>query len=353
MDDLIDTTWTQHKSEYEASTAAASMKAVPSAVAFELEQTDAEFPVRLLHLERMPLCLYGRGEAAVLEDAGIAIIGARNATPYGIRVAEMIAGWAADAGLVVYSGCARGCDQAAHRAALAAGGKTVAVMGCGADVAYPRRAHALLDCIATQGCVLSQYPWGTPPDKFRFRERNRLIAALSILVIVVEARIPSGTFSTVEHAVQLGTALAAVPGSLFSPESAAPNRLITEGAIPITTREDLLQACALNVAWYRLPKEPMTISTLSSDDNEAYKKHPTNTSVIKAEGAESSSAQDRLLHALRASPASIDEAAHDLEMAASEVISLCNRLEFEGRIERFPDGRYGCVSYPETVIPRV
>jgi len=291
--------------------------------AFELERGDANFPEVLLGIEDAPKRLYGVGCEDALET-GIAVIGARNATPYGMRAAQLVASWAAELGLVVYSGCARGCDQAAHRGALEAGGRTVAVMGCGADVVYPKRADKLLGDIAKHGAVISEYRWNTPPRRFRFRERNRLIAALSLLVVVTEARLPSGTLSAVHHALDLGVAVAAVPGSIFCLESAAPNRLISEGAFPLCCRQDLAFACGLSSSrenvncLFRLESERSTDFDDQSDDA---------ISLIR--------------RTLQSMPFLPDELAEELDISLAEVIEILGHLEVQGQVKRYPDGRYG------------
>ncbi|MCL2881415.1 MAG: DNA-protecting protein DprA [Coriobacteriia bacterium] len=297
---------------------------------FELETTDEFYPRQLLDYEQAPEVIYGRGQASTLRP-GVAIIGARNATPYGISAARAVATWAVARGLAVYSGCARGCDQAAHRGALEAGGSTVAVLGCGADVAYPNRAAGLLDEITGAGCVVSKYAWGTPPAAYRFRERNWLIAALSQLVVVVEARIPSGTFSTVEHALDLGVGLAAVPGSIFCPESQAPNRFIGEGAIPLTCQGDLDSAIERFLpieVQERIPGDPEAGSSAGETCQLAL---PVAT-------------DDQLLRILAAQPTGLEELARELSLSPREAMLRCSRAEIEGVVERYPDGRYGLSS---------
>ena len=296
---------------------------------FELESTDELYPCQLLDYEQAPEVIYGRGQAAALRP-GVAIIGARNATPYGISAARAVASWAVERGLTVYSGCARGCDQAAHRGALEAGGATVAVLGCGADVAYPTRAVRLLDEIAVAGCVVSKYAWGTPPMAYRFRERNWLIAALSQFVVVVEARIPSGTFSTVEHALDLGVGLAAVPGSIFCPESQAPNRFIGEGAIPLTCQSDLDSAI----------ERFLPGGVLNDDLGETEDESGGGASQLRLPVA----ADEQLLRMLAAQPISLDELARELCLSSREAMLRCSRAEIEGVVERYPDGRYGLSS---------
>jgi len=298
--------------------------------AFEIEKDDACYPELLLEREVTPDILYGLGQENALQP-GVAIIGARNATPYGRRIAKLVAGWAAELGLVVYSGAARGCDQAAHHGALEAGGKTVAVMGCGADVPYPSRAGDLLAEIARSGAVISQYAWGMPPMKYRFRERNRLIAALSDLVVVVEARLPSGTLSTVHHALELGVPVAAVPGSILHLESAAPNRLISEGAFPICCRDDLAIACNLSSnrtdidALIRPSRNPGDDSGDGFDD-----------------GADDESQAGKLFAILRSEASLPDDLAQSLSLSLGEIFEILGHLEVQGQVMRLPDGRYAC-----------
>ncbi|MDR1776030.1 MAG: DNA-protecting protein DprA [Actinomycetes bacterium] len=293
---------------------------------FEITADDAAYPEMLRFIEDPPATIYGRGNESAL-TAGVAIIGARNATPYGKAAAKMIAGWAADLGLVVYSGCARGCDQAAHRGALDAGGRTVAVLGCGADIAYPSRASDLLDEIAETGAVISGYPWGMPPMKHQFIARNRLIIALSRLLVVTEARLPSGTFSAVHHALDLGVPIAAVPGSIFCQESAAPNKLIAEGATLISSHEDFLIACGLIEGYLSTFAQEQTALDLDDDREEV--------DVTPA---------DAILHALRAQPAGPDQLIEQLGFTGPVVLRTLTELEISAQVTRYPDGRYGAAA---------
>lgn len=258
--------------------------------------------------------LYVRGRVEALSPL-VGIVGARLATPYGIKAAQLVATWAVEAGFGVVSGGARGCDQAAHRGALEGGGMTVAVMGCGADVAYPKRADALLEQIAQTGAIASLYPWGTHPLKYRFVERNRLIAALSSLLVVVEAGIPSGTFSTVDAAAELGTPIAAIPGSIFSPSSAGPNRLLSEGAHCLVERDDFLAALELIAG--RSPDNRPEISLDSIAPLEA---------------------------ALRSQPLTVEEIARRGRMTIPEALVFIERLVCQEKITPFDGGRFMIVN---------
>jgi len=333
---------------------------------FELVPDDAFYPEILSLRENAPHPIYGIGREDALGQ-GIAIIGARNATPYGKRIAKLVATWAADLGLVVYSGGARGCDQVAHQGALEAGGSTVAVMGCGADIVYPSRSGKLLDEIAQDGAVISEYPWQSPPMKYRFRQRNRLIAALSDLVVVVEARLPSGTLSTVHHALDMGVPVAAVPGSILHLESAAPNRLISEGAFPICCRDDLALACNFSETRSSISALYEGFEAMAKDgrkqqggkDRQGVPDMNPQTSVAKVTGdagvqtrlpfeSELESHAGKIFTALRGMPALPDELARDLDLSLGEVLETLGHFEVQGHVIRYPDGRYGSCGHYES-----
>jgi DNA processing protein len=253
------------------------------------------------------------GDPSLLEP-GLAVIGSRKATPYGRSCARRFADFAARHGVCVVSGAAYGCDLEAHRAALDARGPSVAVLGCGPDVDYPAASARVLASLRDTGAVVAEVPFGSEPRPWAFPRRNRIIAALSVAVLVTEAALPSGTFSTADHALEAGREVFAVPGSIFSPGSAGTNRLIRQGATPITHEDDLadaLGACGLLLP----PREP--------------------------EPDPRARARDPLEAALAADPMTPDAAAHALGLEIVEVLRKLGRLETEGRIARYPDGRYG------------
>lgn len=282
---------------------------------FELRLGDADYPAQLAELPDAPKVLYGIGDPSALQP-GLAVIGARKATPYGIAAARIFSGWAAEAGYVVYSGAAIGCDQAAHAAALDRGGTTVAVMAGGADVAYPTGARTMIDRIAQSGAVVSEHRWGTEPTRWRFRTRNRIIAGLSRVLLVVEARIPSGTFTTVEYALDADRTVVAVPGSIFAPECRGPNRFIADGARPIAEVEDLASVLASDL--FQPPRAVSLWESLPSGADE-----------------------DPLLGALRADPMRPDDAARALGLDIVTAMRRIGALEVAGEVRRYPDGRYG------------
>jgi DNA processing protein len=204
---------------------------------------DDEYPASLEHLADPPLALFVRGRP-VHAGAGVAIVGARACSGLGRDVATELGRRVAGAGLPVVSGAARGIDTAAHEGALAAAGVTIAVLG-GGIAPVPARSRSLVDRVLQRGTVVSEYAPGVPPDGFRFPARNRIVAALSRALVVVEGGEHSGSLISAEHALELGRDVFAVPGAVTSPLSAAPHRLIREGAGLIRDADDLLAELGL------------------------------------------------------------------------------------------------------------
>lgn len=282
-------------------------------VTSEIDSDDSRYPAALRDLPEPPATLYCIGDVKLLQP-GLAIVGARRATPYGLDCTRRFAGWAARAGVAVVSGAATGCDQAAHRAAIDAGGRTIAVLGCGADVDYPATARTLLALMREHHLVVSEVPWGSPPTRFAFPRRNRIIAALSVAVLVVEAGLPSGTFSTADAALDLGRAVLAVPGSINSPESRGSNRLIRQGAPPITDVSELAAELA-----------PVGLVLRQSDTGAPSIASPAGPIEVM----------------LAADPMRADDVAHALDLDIVTAIRHLGMLELQGRVVRYRDGRYG------------
>jgi DNA processing protein len=203
------------------------------------------FPALLAELHDPPAKLYVRGDPGVLAGPAVAVVGARSCSSYGAQVARELARELARAGVAVVSGLARGIDGEAHRGALETAGKTVAVLGCGIDRDYPR-SHADLACrIRARGAVVSEYPPGVEPAPWRFPARNRIIAALSLATVVVEARERSGALITADFALELGRDVFAVPGEITAALSAGTNDLLRQGAAPLLSAPDVLSAIGL------------------------------------------------------------------------------------------------------------
>ncbi|MDO4399344.1 MAG: DNA-processing protein DprA [Coriobacteriia bacterium] len=292
-------------------------KSGPRGTRLCIPRDDALFPKQLLTIPRCPDKLYVIGDAGPLWQ-GISIIGARKATPYGRGCARRFASIAAELGICVVSGGALGCDSEAHRGALDVGGKTVAVLGGGCDCPYPARNRGLFQSIVDSGgAVVSEQDWDAPPLPWMFRERNRIIAGMSLATLVVEAGLPSGTFSTADEALAAGRDVLAIPGSITSPTSAGSNRLIAQGATPIIDDESFESALSSLYGVLR---------------------HPDATHMAPIP-------DDPLIAALMASPMRTDEimAAGFADSFPSLQIMLA-QLEQQGIICRYPDGRYGPTS---------
>ena len=263
---------------------------------------DAHYPPQLLHLHDPPPVLWSRGDWATLSKQVVAIVGTRRATSYGQRATRAIAGALARQGACIVSGMALGVDACAHRAALDAEGRTVAVLGTGADLSYPRAHAALHREIAHRGLLVSELPPGAKSDPGSFPRRNRIIAALASLTIVVEAPELSGALITSKSALELGRDVAAVPGTIESPQSVGSNRLLRDGAHVITSVEDALCLVGLNP---RVRLEP----ELRGD------------------------AEVRVWRALERGGSSLDELCTRTAMPVAECLTAVTSLELRGIVE--------------------
>lgn len=206
---------------------------------------DPDYPPLLRTIACPPPVLYLRGRVESSHGVVVAIIGSRSATSYGRRTAQCLARDLAGRGVAVVSGLAQGVDAEAHAGCLAGGGSTIAVLGCGLDVVYPRINSRLYRRIAETGLLVSEYPLGTRPDGFRFPARNRIIAGLSRGVVVVEAARRSGTMITVQHALEEGREVFAVPGQVDSAKSAGSHWLLQQGAGLVVCADDIVQGVGL------------------------------------------------------------------------------------------------------------
>jgi DNA processing protein len=211
------------------------------------------YPPLLAELHDPPAAIHVRGDTEVLAEPAVAIVGARSCSSYGTGVARELARELARAGVVVVSGLARGIDGEAHRGTLEGGGRTVAVLGCGIDRDYPRSHSELARRIREHGAVVSEYPPGVEPAPWRFPARNRIIAGLCAATVVVEARERSGALITADFALELGRDVFAVPGEITSALSAGTNDLLRQGAAPLLSAGDVLEALGLEPAVRQLP----------------------------------------------------------------------------------------------------
>lgn len=208
---------------------------------------DENYPRLLKEIEQPPPVLYVRGELSPEDERSVAVVGTRRVTSYGRRVAEDIADALARNGVTVISGLARGVDAIAHQAALEAGGRTLAVMGCGLDTIYPPENRRLAERILERGAWISDYPPATPPEGSNFPPRNRIISGLSLAVVIVEAGEKSGALITAAFAADQGREVFAVPGYITAPQSRGTNRLIRDGAHPLLEPRDILETLNLTM----------------------------------------------------------------------------------------------------------
>lgn len=266
------------------------------------------YPERLSHIADPPALLGVVGDPRVLGLPMVAIVGARAASAYGLSVARSLAAGLVTAGVVVVSGLARGVDAAAHEGALEAGGLTVAVQACGLDRIYPVGHRSLARRIAERGAVLSEMPPGTPPRGPYFPLRNRIISGLCSAVVVVEARLRSGSLVTARHALAQGVEVLAVPGPVDVATSEGPNALLRDGAAPVLDAGDVLAVFGLS------PAERPAPAALPGG-------------------------QQQLIEALQHDPATADQLARRLNRSVAELALDLVELELAGRVRSDRDGR--------------
>ena len=226
---------------------------------------DELYPLRLKEIDQPPPVLYVRGTLTTEDSWAVAVVGTRRVSAYGRQVTEDLALFLASNGVTVVSGLARGVDAIAHQAALKAGGRTIAVLGCGVDRIYPPEHTQLAEKIMANGALVSDYALGTPPDASNFPPRNRIISGLSMATVVVEAGETSGALITAQFAVDQGREVFAVPGNILALQSKGTNRLIAQGARPMLSVHDLLDVLNLT----RVTEQRFVSKVLPADETEA------------------------------------------------------------------------------------
>ena len=287
---------------------------------------DANYPSALLTIADPPPVLYVKGRAELLNRKSIAMVGSRNATLQGIQNARRFAHVLSTAGLTVVSGLALGIDGAAHEGALSeitTEGSTIAVTGTGLDLVYPAKHRELAHQIAVHGCLVSEYPLGTPGIASNFPRRNRIISGLSQGVLVVEAAAQSGSLITARSALEQGRDVFAIPGSIHSPLSKGCHQLIRQGAKLVESAQDIL--------------EEIHIQSTPLKEKFSTPHVAVNTA---ANSVNASALTNQLLHAAGHDPVSVDELAARTTMTMAEVQASLLELELEGRIERLASGMY-------------
>lgn len=201
-----------------------------------------QYPAILKEIKDFPKVLFYKGNLSIINKRCAAVVGSRKTTQYGRTTAKNISGRLSEKDIIVVSGMAKGIDTCAHRGSLEVSGNTIAVLGCGIDICYPKENRELKTEIENRGLVISEYPPGTAPEKYYFPQRNRIISGLSELTVVVQAGNNSGALITAELAAEQGREVFAVPGNIDSQYNLGNNKLIKEGAIPVTNIEEILES---------------------------------------------------------------------------------------------------------------
>jgi DNA processing protein len=231
-----------------------------------ITRLDENYPRLLKEIDQPPPVLYIKGSFTLKDDWAVAIVGTRRVTSYGRQVASEVANQLARQGVTIVSGLARGVDSIAHDAAIRAGGRTIAVLGCGVDRVYPPEHRSLAEKVISQGALISDYPPGTPPDSANFPPRNRIISGLSRATIVVEAGETSGALITATFSIEQGRDVFAVPGGIYSVQSKGTNFLIQQGARPLLNIGEIFEA--LN--FERIGEQRAARSYLPESETEAH-----------------------------------------------------------------------------------
>ena len=299
-----------------------------------LERDHPSFPKSVLLVEKPPQRLYAIGDLSMLEGRRVGIVGSREPSAYGIRVTYDAAQAAARAGLVVVSGLARGLDARAHRGALDAGGKTIAVLGCGVNVCYPLRNRDLYEEVREKGLLLSEMEPGEGALPKDFPRRNRIIAGLVEYLLVVEGEIKGGTSNTAEWMAKLGKHILAVPGRIDEPVAGSPNLLISQGA-----------------AVYRGPEDLFDAYGIARDAVEARERRELAAQLDLAFAGEPDllGAEAKVFDLLGAKPLHVDVIADQTALDAGTLLAALSSLELKGLAVQLPGKQFALA--PEETTP--
>ena len=282
---------------------------------------DPLYPALLKNIHDPPVVLYVLGAPELLTCRGMGIVGSRAATHYGKDIAQQMAGSLSRQGFTIISGLALGIDTAAHNGALAAEGKTIAVLGCGLDIVYPPSNHNLYKRIASAGAVVSEYPLGTKPDSFRFPARNRIISGLSLGIVVVEAANRSGSLITASHALEQGREVFAVPGRIDSVKSAGTHTLLQQGAKLVHSINDIVEEFPANVFQQSVEEAGM------EEDEQVFFEN------LSQEEAE-------LFEFIGVYPRTFDEIIKDSGFTTQRINEVLLLLELKGMVQTLPGKSY-------------
>ncbi len=293
-----------------------------------IRYTDEEYPESLRYIDDSPVILYVRGSFIKKDKYAVAIVGSRNMTPYGKKITETIASELALCGITIVSGMARGIDAISHKSALKANGRSIAVLGSGLDNPYPPENKGLFDELSEKGCVISEFPMGTPPNKENFPQRNRLISGLSLGVLVVEAAARSGSLITAGCALDQGKDVFAVPGSITSSNSEGTNELIKKGAKLVQKAEDILEDIAPHLKGLRGSANGLSGESLSVN------------LPINLNGLEINDEEKAICNILGSEPKHIDIISREAGMQAGRVLGILLGLEIKGIVKQSEGKRF-------------
>lgn len=297
---------------------------------------DPLYPRNLLNIYDYPPLLYVQGSLCP-EEICVAVVGSRLASVYGRYTTEKISRELALQGITVVSGLARGIDAAAHRGALAGKGRTIAVLGCGLDIVYPPENEGLAGAVVAHGALITEFPFGTPPNAPNFPSRNRIISGISLGVVVVEAGEKSGSLITARIAAEQGRSVFAVPGEIGAAGSRGTHRLIKQGAMLIENVEDILDEILPQAG--RSPSASNEPSVSSRLDAPAPDPEKT-TAPARAEVAGLGNQEQRLLSLIPSRPVDIDTLITSSGLTAQEVLNALLILELRGLIRQMPGKQF-------------
>jgi DNA processing protein len=280
------------------------------AVGFE----EPSFPKLLREIDDAPVVLYVKGDIEPRDRYALAVVGSRRPSSYGAAVAERISGNLAYMGFSIVSGMARGIDALSHKGALGVGGRTIAVLGSGLDVPYPPENKMLMERIAGSGCVISEFPPGTPPNRENFPRRNRVISGMSLGVLVIEATSDSGSLITAKCALDQGREVFAIPGKVTAPTSAGTNELIRKGAVLTRNADDIVEELA-----------PVLKGFIKSENR------------LKGDMTEQ---EQQLCALLSMEPKQIDSISRESRLPSSTVLGILLALELKGIVKQTTGKRF-------------
>lgn len=284
---------------------------------------DSEYPKNLAQIHDPPPVLFVKGDLSVRDVVSVAVVGSRSASYQGLRFTKKLCADLAGYGIVVVSGFARGIDTAAHTGCIEGGGRTLAVLGCGLDIDYPRQNRELREKVVRNGALITEFPLGTEPESKNFPARNRIISGLSLGVIVVEAGKRSGSLITARLALEQNREVFAVPGSVRSYRSLGPNWLIKQGAKLVERAEDVVEELA-----------PMLGVSLHEKTQQEEKSEPAASGSFSED-------ETKVLDLLNDEPMLLDDMVRILDMEVNVLAGILSKLELKGHVKQLP-GKFFC-----------